>query len=37
VSGDSVLVLSPPLVIARADLEAALAILDDCLADEEAA
>jgi 4-aminobutyrate aminotransferase len=36
VSAESVLVLSPPLVIARADLEAAIAILDECLADEEA-
>jgi 4-aminobutyrate aminotransferase len=36
VSGESVLVLSPPLVIAQADLEAAIAILDGCLADERA-
>jgi 4-aminobutyrate aminotransferase-like enzyme len=36
VSGESVLVLSPPLVIAQADLETAIAILDRCLADEAA-
>ena len=31
VSGDSVLVLSPPLVITEAELEQAFAILDACL------
>jgi 4-aminobutyrate aminotransferase-like enzyme len=36
VSGESVLVLSPPLVIAQAGLEKAIAILDDCLAAEAA-
>jgi 4-aminobutyrate aminotransferase len=36
VSGESVLVLSPPLVIEQADLEAAIGIVDACLGEEEA-
>jgi 4-aminobutyrate aminotransferase len=36
VSGDSVLVLSPPLVISEAELDQAFAILDACLGEVEA-
>jgi 4-aminobutyrate aminotransferase len=36
VSGESVLVLSPPLVVTEAELEAAFAIVDRCLAEVEA-
>jgi 4-aminobutyrate aminotransferase len=35
VSGESVLALSPPLTVTQAELEAALAILDACLDEEE--
>ncbi|MBI3454940.1 MAG: aspartate aminotransferase family protein [Candidatus Rokubacteria bacterium] len=37
VSGDSVLSLTPPLIITEAEMDAALGILDACLADEERA
>jgi 4-aminobutyrate aminotransferase len=37
VSGPSVLVLSPPLVVTEAELEAALAIVDACLLEEAGA
>ena len=37
VSGESVLALSLPLTVTQAELEAALAILDACLGEEEAA
>jgi 4-aminobutyrate aminotransferase-like enzyme len=36
VSGDSVLVLSPPLVITEEELDQAFAILDACLGEVEA-
>jgi len=36
VGGESVLVLSPPLVVSEAELEAAFAILDACLSEVEA-
>jgi 4-aminobutyrate aminotransferase-like enzyme len=35
VSGDSVIVLSPPLIIGEGEMTAALCILDECLAAEE--